>query len=54
MCADAIQALWFDPDVARLLAAAAGNVARAPQVYRLDLIRIVPGRVWLIPGRADG
>jgi hypothetical protein len=46
---DAIQALYFDPTVPRLHAAAAGDVIRIPQVHRLDLVGIVPDGFWQVP-----
>jgi WD40 repeat protein len=54
-CVDAIRALWFDPKILRLHAAAAGQVVRAPKVYCLDLIGIVRGGTWQVPtGMAGG
>jgi WD40 repeat protein len=52
-CADTIRALWFDPTAPRLHAAAAGDLVRAPQVYRLDLIGMVPGNSWQLPVAAS-
>jgi WD40 repeat protein len=53
MCADTIRALWFDRKALHLLAAAAGEVVRAPKVYRLDLIHIVHGGAWQVPVAQD-